>query len=364
MAVMVRKTAQRLASRSPTGLCAAIAACLLAFLADAPGAVGRPFTDVAGRQVEVPDKVSRVLAAGPPASVLLYTLAPAKMVGWVAAPSPAEKPFLAPSVRDLPAYGRLTGRGGTANVESVLVAKPDLIVDSGSTGPTFASLADRVQAQTGIPYILLDGSLAQMPEAYRQLGALLGLDGAPLAAEAQRRIDEVAAIVATVPEGERPRIYYGRGPRGLETGLGGSINTEILDAAGGRNVAAAAGGGGLATVSPEQILAWDPDIILTVDETVQAGFRGDPLWRGLKAVREGRVYRAPRLPFGWFDAPPGVNRLIGLRWLAGLIHPTRFPQPIEDSARAFYRRFYHVELTEAQLTEILAQPGPPPAGKP
>ena len=191
-------------------------ACFLALvgmLTVAGGAIARPFTDAADRTVEIPDKVSRVLAAGPPASVLLYSLAPDKMIGWVVAPSPAERRFLAPTVRDLPAYGRLTGRGGTANVEAVLAAKPDLIVDAGSTGPTFASLADRVQAQTGIPYVLLDGSFARMPESYRQLGAMLGVDGAPLADEAQRRIDEVAAIVATIPEAERPRIYYGRGPR-------------------------------------------------------------------------------------------------------------------------------------------------------
>ena len=59
-------------------------------------------------------------AAGPPASVLLYTLAPEKMIGWVRTPSPAEKAFLAESVRELPEYGRLTGRGGTANFEVVL----------------------------------------------------------------------------------------------------------------------------------------------------------------------------------------------------------------------------------------------------
>src|SRR5690349_12889155 len=75
--------------------------------------------DSAGRTVEIPVTISRVLAAGPPASVLLYTLAPEKMIGWVRTPSAAEKPFLLASVRELPEYGRLTGRGGTANLENV-----------------------------------------------------------------------------------------------------------------------------------------------------------------------------------------------------------------------------------------------------
>lgn len=328
---------------------------VLAF--QASNAAARPFTDAAGRQVEIPEKVARVLAAGPPASVLLYTLAPEKMVGWISAPAPEAKPYLLPATRELPAYGRLTGRGGTANVEAVLTAKPDLIVDVGSVGATYVSLAERVQAQTGIPYILLDGRFETMPETYRQLGALLGTDGETLGAQARRIMRDVADAVASVPEAERPRLYYGRGPKGLETGLSGSITTEILEAAGGRNVAASAGKGGLATVSPEQVLGWNPDIILTVDGELRKTILADPLWSGVKAVREGRVYSAPALPFGWFDAPPGVNRLIGLRWLAGLLYPDKFKQPLDREVRDFYRLFYHVEIDQAQVDELIAATG-------
>ncbi len=350
--------------RNPPALRALFAlAAILALACHATIVLARPlgetrtFVDSAGRQVEIPETVSRVLAAGPPASVLLYTLAPEKMVGWISAPAPDAKPFLLPVTRDLPAYGRLTGRGGTANVEAVLNAKPDLIVDVGSTGATYVSLADRVQAQTGIPYILLDGRFDKMPEVYRQLGTLLGADGDALASEAQRMMKEVSDAVASVPEAERPRLYYGRGPKGLETGLSGSITTEILDAAGGRNVAAAAGTGGLATVSPEQILGWNPDIILTVDPDLRKTILADPLWSGVKAVREGKVYSAPSLPFGWFDAPPGVNRLIGLRWLAGLLYPQKFAQPLDQAVRNFYRQFYHVELDQEQLDALIAATG-------
>ena len=318
-------------------------------------ALARPFTDAAGRVVEVPEHVGRVLAAGPPAAVLLYTLAPDRMAGWVSAPGAEAEPYLAPGTRALPAYGRLTGRGGTANVEAVLAARPDLIVDVGSTGAIYASLADRVQAQTGIPYILLDGAFAKTAETYRQLGALLGEEarGDALAAETERIAAEVAGKIAKIPEERRVRVYYGRGLKGLETGLAGSINTEILDAAGARNVAAQAGSGGLANVSPEQVLGWNPDVILTLDAGLRRAFLADPLWSGLQAVRAGRVYRAPDLPFGWFDAPPGVNRLIGLRWLAGLLYPELFPEGIGEAARGFYRTFYQVDLSREQLDALL-----------
>lgn len=334
-------------------------ACLWPLLA--PGlAQARPVIDAAGRRVELPDRIERVLAAGPPAAVLLYSLAPGKMIGWPRAPKPAESAFLTPEAAALPSTGRLTGRGGTANVEAVLALKPDLIVDVGSTGATYASLADRVQAQTGIPYLLLDGSVSKVPETFRSLGAIIGAegDGETLAAESERILKTVAEAVATVPPEQRPRVYYGRGPRGLETGLAGSINTEIIEAAGGRNVATAEGMGGLAGVSPEQVLAWDPDVILALDPAFAASLPTDPLWKDLSAVRNGQVYAAPVLPFGWVDAPPGINRLIGLRWLAGLFVPDAFKEPLGEAVRGFYRRFYHVEPSPAQVEALLGPTAP------
>ena len=83
---------------------------------------------------------------------------------------PAELVFLSPEAAALQEVGRLTGRDNTANVESVLAQRPDLILDYGSVGATYASLADRMQAQTGLPDLLLDGTLARIPETYALLG--------------------------------------------------------------------------------------------------------------------------------------------------------------------------------------------------
>ena len=105
-------------------------------------AISRPVPDAAeikdatGRSVTVPDRVERLMASGPTAAVVLYVLAPEKMIGWPSAPRPNEREFILPAARDLPEFGRLTGRGDTANVEVVLQAKPDLIFDFGSVSPT------------------------------------------------------------------------------------------------------------------------------------------------------------------------------------------------------------------------------------
>jgi iron complex transport system substrate-binding protein len=316
----------------------------------------RTITDSAGRSVEIPDTIGKVFAAGPPASILLYMLAPETMTGWPNPPNLEERPFIAPQYRDLPVLGRLTGRGGTANLEVVLKVQPDFILDFGSIRDTYISLANNVQEQTKIPYVLIDGRFEATPAALRLLGDILGLKtrGELLAKYVEDTFAELDAALKAIPSEQRPRVYLARGPDGLETGVVGSINTEIIERAGGRNVAQAAGQSGLVRASMEQVIVANPDIILTWDRTFFARVREDPLWADVKAVRESRVYLAPTAPFGWIDRPPSLNRVMGLKWLAGLFYPTLRQQDLHETAREFYRLFYHVDPTDAELDSLIA----------
>ena len=330
-----------------------------AALALAPAAraqQGRTLTDDAGRRVTVPAGVTRIYAAGPPASVLAFAVAPDRLIGWTTPFRPAERPYVAPKYADLPTLGRLTGRGNTANVEVVLAAKPDLIVDYGAVTPTFASLADRVQQQTGIPYLLLDGAFDRMAAAIRTVGAVTGetARAEALARYAEETVGDVTRRIARIPPDRRPRVYYGRGPRGLDTGLAGSINVESLERVGRRQCRRGTRAGGLVQVSLEQVLRWNPDVIVTTDPNFAASVRSDPLWRGIAAVRAGRVHLAPGVPFGWIDFPPSINRLIGLRWLARILYPDAFLEDLRPVVREFYTRFYHQAPTDAQLDALVA----------
>src|SRR5215831_11169106 len=96
------------------------------------GATAATVTDSAGRAVPVPAQMERVFPAGPPAAIFLYTLAPQLLLGWPRANRPEEREFLLPDVGARPEVGRITGRGNTANLESVIALKPDLILDIGS----------------------------------------------------------------------------------------------------------------------------------------------------------------------------------------------------------------------------------------
>ncbi|MCB1415740.1 MAG: iron ABC transporter substrate-binding protein, partial [Nitratireductor sp.] len=103
----------------------------------AAGAEARTVTDSAGRVVEIPDTVTRVFAAGPPASVIVYAVRPQVLTGWPRALRAEEIDYVAEPYRDLPETGRLTGRGGEANLERVLEIKPDVIIDFGSVRDTY-----------------------------------------------------------------------------------------------------------------------------------------------------------------------------------------------------------------------------------
>src|ERR1700739_3909411 len=61
-------------------------------------ASARSVVDATGRTVDIPDRIERVMPAGQPAAVLLYTLAPEKMIGWPHSPNPAAKNLLGPSI--------------------------------------------------------------------------------------------------------------------------------------------------------------------------------------------------------------------------------------------------------------------------
>ena len=330
-----------------------IAAALLT-LAALPALAERSITDTTGREVTIPENPARVFAAGPPAATLLYTLKPDAMVGWVSAPKPEALPFLRPEAAALPALGRLTGRGDTLNLEVLLATTPDLIVDYGEVNDTYIDLAGRIQDQAGLPYALIDGRFAQMPQGIRQMADLLAVPerGEELAGYAERTLSDLDALLATIPDEDRPSVYLARGPQGVETPARGSINAEIIERVGARNVAQAETRG-LASVSPEQVQAWAPEVIITIDRDFAANVGNMPEWRGIPAVESARVYLAPAAPFGFIDAPPSVNRLVGLIWLSHKLYPQAATGDLRTEVAEFYELFYGQRPDEAALTALL-----------
>jgi iron complex transport system substrate-binding protein len=331
--------------------------CLCALLAPAAFADGIEVTDSAGRHVTIPATIQRVMPAGPPAALLLYALAPEKLIGWPSPLSPETQALLPPAYAGLPVVGRLTSKK-PLTAEAIAKLHPDLILDFGDVEPDYVALADKIQQETGIPYLLFDGRLAQTPEILRKVGALLGeaAAGARLADYAEAEVKQIAAGLAGLPPAQRPGVYYARGSTGLQTGPAGSLLGEIVDMAGGRNLAPPTGSSAPEKTSLAEIARWDPDVVITQDAGLYRAMPTDPGWRALRAVQAHHIHLAPELPFGWIDEPPGINRLLGLRWLAATLHPQIFPWNERAAARAFCELFYHAKLSDAALDRILASP--------
>lgn len=309
-----------------------------------------------GRPLPAPATIGRVLAAGPPAGVLVYVLAPDKLAGWPYEISPEARALLPAPYSTLPVVGRLAGRGGTIGGETVARLRPDLIVDTGTTDPTYLSLANRIPEQTGLPYVLIGGRIGDTPATLRTAAGLLGVPGRgeELSSFARKIISGVIDRIARHPEIRRPRVYYARSADGLETGLRGSLNAETIDFLGATNVAEGEGQNGIGRVSLEQVMRWDPDVIIAMTPAFIEEIGRNPMWQSLRAVREHHVYRAPTLPFGWIDSPPGVNRVIGVPWLAQKLYPALFPESIRDDVRDFLRLFYGCVLDDRTLDRLVA----------
>lgn len=346
-------------------LCWFLASALLAAAAS-PGT--QPFTDRAGRQLQLPAKIERVYATSPIANVLLYTLAPEKMIGWNYKLNRREARYILPSVRDLPALGGWFGASGTGNRETLLAAKPDVILSIGYDDATAVDFAERLQKQLGIPVIVAGGRLQDFADTYELLGGLLGAPerAKELAAYCRTALSDAKALADSIPSEKRVRVYYAEGPKGLQTDTKTSLHAETLNLVGGENVAQGdeSGSFGRANVSMEQVLSWKPEAIVIGPEKASGAeawtpeWLRDPLWQTLPAVASKRVYVIPGEPFNWFDRPPSVNRLIGLKWTAWVLYPERAKYDMVAETRRFYSLFYHYDLSEDEARKLLHASNP------
>lgn len=303
-----------------------------------------------------PVEVQRVFAAGAPASVMLNSLTPKQLLGWPMKLSDSALPWLSEFSRQLPVVGRLAGRGSTINTEQLMALKPDVIVDVGDVNDYYLGLAKQFSEQTGIPYVLVEGRIEDSPEQLRILGALLGHQrhGQQLAQAAQDILDDIAQKRAAFT-GQMPSMYLARSADGLETGLGDSIHSEIIRLVGANNVAQGQAGERLARISIEQLMVWNPDLILTQDRAFFDQVYSNPLWQSLKAVQDKKVLFVPSVPFGWMDIPPSINRLFGAQWLASYLY-AEDPSLLVEKIRHLFILFFAVDPGVERITALLTKP--------
>jgi iron complex transport system substrate-binding protein len=318
----------------------------------------REIEDMSGRSVAVPDQINGVFGTSPIATYLIYSLDPALVAGLNSQPTADEKAYLRKDYLTKPFLGGWLGQGKVANLEVLLQAGPDVVVNCTWGKSAMSAKIEKALEPLGLPVVHIEiRDLDDYPAAYRFLGSLFHLEerGEQLASYAERLIAETAAIRSSLAADAQPRIYYAEGAQGLQSECRGSVHSQLIPLAGGINVHQCRDYSekGMVAVSMEQLLAYQPAVIITHDDVFFRSLERNSQWQHLNAVTSGQVYRIPTIPFNWFDRPPSCLRLLGLKWLQHVL----FNQPGEAELIAetqqFFSLFLDVSLSQQQAEEVL-----------
>lgn len=317
----------------------------------------RTFTDSVGRSVEVPKTIKSIAPSGPLAQIVLYTAAPDKLAGLASDFSDDAKQYIDQKYWGLPKFGQFYGKNASLNMEALEAAAPDVIIDIGETKDTEKDDMDKLQSQLGIPTIFISATLDTMDSAYTMLGDLLGSTDrtAQLSDYCKKTIANADAIAKTITDDKKVKVYEASGTDGLSTNASGTIHADVLPRIGAVNVAdvqqVSSGSG--SKVSFEQILKWDPDVIIADSPALYKTITTDSTWKQLKAVKNGKVYRIPTSPYSFIGNPPSANRIIGIDWLGNLLYPDQYKMDTKAEVKNFFKLFYSVNLTDDQYNKIM-----------
>ena len=317
----------------------------------------RIITDSAGREVEIPSEITKIAPSGPLAQIVLYTVSPDKLAGLAADFSDEAKQYIDEKYWGLPKFGQFYGKNASLNMEALIAEAPDVIIDIGEAKKTVKEDMDALQEQLNIPVIFVEATLPTMADAYEMLGDITGekAQAGKLADYCRAEIGKADQNAAAIADADRKSVYFGLGDDGLHTNAKGSIHADVIDRIGAVNAAdvEAVSSGGGSEVSFEQVLLWNPDLIIVDSQKLYDTLTADPMWQELDAVKNGKIFKIPTAPYSFMSSPPSVNRMIGIEWLGSLVYPEIYTSDIREEVKNFYQLFYHIDVTDEKLEAIL-----------
>jgi iron complex transport system substrate-binding protein len=303
----------------------------------------------------------RVYGATFDSTYTLYALSPDLLAGWNGLLRDYEKKHIPEKYQQLPILGGWYGQGFFPDREALLAHHIDkVLLLSGER--QFPYSIEAAVREIGLPLVLIrGGNLEDYAPMFRELGAAFGLAerGEALAAYAEKTLAEARALTANLPPEKRVRVYLAQNADGLGTVCASANRSEILRLAGADNVHVCREGFKESNmqVSFEQVLAYDPDVLLVLHPTFMDRFSSDAKWRNLRAVKAGKVLFVPYEPFSWLDRPATYMRLMGLEWLTAKLHPELYPKDITLVTRDFMRLFFNLDLSDEALRTMLEPAG-------
>ena len=298
----------------------------------------RTFTDSTGRTVEVPANITKIAISGPLTQIVIFALAPDKLVGVSSDWSEEAKAFISEEAYNLPKLGQLYGGKSEMNLEELLASGAQVVIDVGEPKNTVKEDMDALTEQTGIPFVHITATLATFGDANEMLGDLLGMS-------------EEAAVLA-----ELKNLLYVSGAEGHNVIAKSSYHSEVIDMLS-NNLAvvddpSSKGSGN--EVDMEQILNWNPDYIIFAPGSIYATVGEDATWQSITAIANGDYIEVPNAPYNWMGFPPSVQRLLGLIWMGKVLYPETADYDLYTEVAKYFDLFYHCELTQEAYDALVA----------
>lgn len=300
-------------------------------------------TDQAGREVTLEKPAENIVSSYYISTALLIALGCEDKLTGIERKADTRELYklAAPQLLSLPAVG--SGKG--INIEETAALAPDVVILP-------ARLKDNVTAleELNIPVVIVNPETQEDFEAcVTLLAQITGTDkrGEELLTYYHQKMDEAK----TLTEGlDKPVVYMAAGADYLRTCTPGMYQHDLISMAGGQNAAAELTQGYWQDVSPEQVLAFNPDYIFAVNyaEYSLADIREDEALSEITAVKEGRIFTFPSRIEAWDYPTP--SSVLGVLWLTCQLHPEVYSreQYIRE-AKEFYQTYFDITVTEEQL---------------
>ncbi|WP_283409532.1 ABC transporter substrate-binding protein [Anoxynatronum buryatiense] len=318
---------------------------------------GKWITDAVGREVLVPDKIQRVACLYAFSGYAVTLLGDGDKI--VATPGGLKRDRLLAMVNPAIEEVSVPRAGGTINVEELLNLKPDLVFVSIETAADDREM-DKMD-KTGIPFLVVDfTSIEDQMANIAFIGEAMGRiqEAQAFNAYYQSVIDRVEGVLAQVPMGDRVTVYHSIN-EATRTDIKGSLSAQWTNIAGANNVAM---NQDLRFVDNkyfaalEQILLWDPEVMIVNEPDVVKYILTNPQWATLQAVKQQKVYQLPQGISRW-GHPGAVETPLAILWTAKTLYPELFEDmDLKEEIQHFYRTFLAFDL-EDDLTEQILQGG-------
>lgn len=317
-------------------------------------------TDIAGRVVTVPVTINRIAEQFPAHTVTDIMLGVGDKI-IVIPPNVKTIPLLRKIHPGVAAIPELFRNGGGVNIEDLLAHNPDVVstLDAGATLKPFET--------AGIPAVVM--VFDRMPQFAPSITLAGEVYGGAAKEKAKTFVDYFNAKqamiqrrLASLPDGDRPSVVHISSFPPLVIDGGPSLIGDWIRLAGGNDAAHAVSGTHV-TITPEQLLKWNPDVLIiqtpggdqglaaNSGQSVIAALSKLPGWADLKAVKTGRVYINPQGMYPWDRFGP--EEALQIQWAAKTLHPDRFKDiDMRAEARNFYKVFFQYTLSDADLDQI------------